>query len=215
MLFKEEQNGTVTGWVLTGDVSAGLNALALALHQAGLAGAWRDEQLAVAGPAGDVLGTVERAAVRPLGLTTHAVHLVGWAADGRIWVQQRALTKSNDPGLWDTLMGGMVPASDTLQQALARETWEEAGLQLAQLRDLRHGGRCSFRGPAQDGAGTGYVVEHIDWFTCTVPDGVRPVNQDGEVAQFALLEPGEVLRRMQRDEFTLEAAVILASAPLW
>ena len=36
LLFKEEQNGTVTGWVLTGDVSAGLNALALALHQAGL-----------------------------------------------------------------------------------------------------------------------------------------------------------------------------------
>jgi len=28
-----------------------------------------------------------------------------------IWVQQRALDKANDPGLWDTLMGGMVSAA--------------------------------------------------------------------------------------------------------
>ena len=72
------------------------------------------------------IGQVERGAVRPLGIATQAVHLVGHAADGRIWVQQRALNKANDPGLWDTLMGGMVSAADTVATALVRETWEEA-----------------------------------------------------------------------------------------
>ena len=73
---------------------------------------------------------MERAVVRPLGITTFAVHLLA-SPDGRHWVQQRSLTKPNDPGLWDTLMGGMIPASDSMAQALERETWEEAGLRLS------------------------------------------------------------------------------------
>jgi hypothetical protein len=55
-------------------------------------------------------------------------------------------------------------------------------------------------------------VEEIDWFTCTVPKGVIPVNQDGEVAQFELLDTGELQARLQRDEFTLEATMILVAA---
>jgi hypothetical protein len=38
---------------------------------------------------------------------------------------------------------------------------------------------------------------------------VVPVNQDGEVAQFQLMTPAEVIAGMQRDEFTTEAALIL------
>ncbi|HSV47787.1 MAG TPA: NUDIX domain-containing protein [Ramlibacter sp.] len=203
------------GWRIEGgDLTASLEQLAFALRDAGLAHAWRNEQLAVGDAGGGVLGTVERAVVRVLGITTHAVHLAALALDGRHWVQQRALDKPNDPGLWDTLMGGMVPASDSLQQALERETWEEAGLRLAQLRGLQWGGRVSTRRPAGDGQGFGYVVEHIDWYRCELPDGVVPDNQDGEVAQFALLSPQEVVLRLLRDEFTREAALILAQAGL-
>ena len=36
-------------------------------------------------------------------------------------------------------MGGMVSAADDLPQALARETWEEAGLRLDQLQALTYG----------------------------------------------------------------------------
>jgi 8-oxo-dGTP pyrophosphatase MutT (NUDIX family) len=62
--------------------------------------------------------------------TATAGGLIGLSADGRYWVQQRSLTKPNAPGLWDTLMGGMIPACDSIAQALQRETWEEAGLKL-------------------------------------------------------------------------------------
>ncbi|RZJ07168.1 MAG: NUDIX domain-containing protein, partial [Haliea sp.] len=161
-----------------------------------------------------LLGTVERAVVRPLGITTFAVHLVGKSAQGMHWVQQRSLSKPNDPGLWDTLMGGMVPASDSLSQALERETWEEAGLRLDQLERLAWGGRLTIRRPADDGGGAGYVVEHIDWYRCVVPEGVEPANQDGEVEEFRLMEPREVAGRMLGGEFTPEAALILADAGL-
>ncbi|MDB5872575.1 MAG: hypothetical protein JWQ07_2017 [Ramlibacter sp.] len=206
-LIEEDRGGG--GWRIHGEPTASLRAIALALRDAGAAHAWRDEQLAVTDEQGHCVGTVERAVVRPLGITTFAVHLVGLAPDGRHWVQQRSLAKPNDPGLWDTLMGGMIPASDSVAQTLERETWEEAGLRLAQLEQLRHAGRVTTRRPTPDGRG-GYVAEHIDWYRCVVPEGAVPVNQDGEVAQFRLMAHDELRDRLQRDEFTTEAALIVS-----
>ena len=208
LLIKEQP--AALGWRLMGDVTLSLNRVAVALRDAGLAGAWRDEQLAVTDQWGHRKGTIERAAVRPLGITTLAVHLVGQTTDGRFWVQQRALDKSNDPGLCDTLTGGMVSSCETVDAALARETWEEAGLQIADLQCVRYGGCLSTSRPAHDGGGAGYVHEQIEWYCCTVPDGMLPVNQDGEVEEFRLMDTAQLLEAMQRGEFTLEAALILA-----
>ena len=199
-------------WRIHGDLSATLAQLALALREQSpyVAAQWRDEALAVCSDAGQALGQVERGAVRPLGIATQAVHLVGQAADGRIWVQQRALDKANDPGLWDTLMGGMVSSVDTVETALERETWEEAGLNIADLKNLRYGGRQSNCRPSSDGA-AGYMQEFIEWYVVTLPDGLMPINQDGEVAQFALIDQAHLLAGMERGEFTLEASLIMAS----
>jgi 8-oxo-dGTP pyrophosphatase MutT (NUDIX family) len=172
---------------------------------------WRNEQLAVCDSQGQPLASVERALVRPLGIATRAVHLVGRGTDGRYWLQQRAFTKANDPGLWDTLMGGMVSASDTVQTALARETWEEAGIHLDALVNLRWGGQVELRKPSSEDR-AGYVVEQSNWYHGTVPDQIQPQNQDGEVAQFELLDRRQLMERLQRNEFTTEAALILVAA---
>ena len=208
-LLKKEQ----TGWHLMageGDVTASLNQLASLMQDAGLAGAWRNEQLAVRNEQGVQIGTIERGVVRPLGIATLAVHLVGQTTDGQFWVQQRALNKPNDPGRWDTLMGGMVSADDTVETALKRETWEEAGLHIAELQNLRYGGHQSNCRPSSDGA-SGYMQEFIEWYAATVPDGLTPINQDGEVAQFVLMDEAQLLVALQGGEFTLEAALIFAS----
>jgi 8-oxo-dGTP pyrophosphatase MutT (NUDIX family) len=229
LLLKEEflVSGHEPGlaWRIQGDVSTTLHLLAEAMRDANIghvARYWRDEALAVNNAQGLRLGHVERGAVRTLGIATRAVHLVGWSPDGRIWVQQRALDKANDPGLWDTLMGGMVPAQDTVETALARETWEEAGLHLDALHAVQRGGTITVRRPTgepgddddsdSDDDGIGYMVEDTDWYHCTVPDGMVPVNQDGEVAQFLLLETDELMARLHRNEFTLEAALVLVAA---
>lgn len=199
------------GWTLLGEATVSLAHIAHVLRDTGLAHAWRNEQLAVRGDRGTLVGTVERAAVRPLGIATHAVHLTATDDAGQVWVQQRAFDKPTDPGLLDTLVGGMVPASDSVEQALERETWEEAGLRLPQVRGLRHGGRVATLRPFAELA-HGYVVETLDWYACTLPRGVAPHNRDGEVAAFSCMPAREVERRLQQDAFTIDAALVLLAA---
>lgn len=211
-LSNQEHSGAMA-WCLDVPADAttdALNTLAAAVRDAGLCGPWRDEQLAVCNPAGQVVGTVERGAVRVLGITTRAVHLVGLAPDGRMWVQKRSMTKPNNPGLWDTLMGGMVSAADTLPEALARETWEEAGLRVGALTALRHGGHVDFSRPSREGGGAGYMLERIDWFRAEVPEGMQPCNQDGEVERFDLLPTDAVRDQVAQGLFTLEAGLVIA-----
>ncbi len=196
-------------WHIQGDGTQALACIAQALHAANVGcirEQWRDEQLAVCNVAGERLATVERGMARLLGITTHAVHLLGFSQNGSHWVQQRAWNKSIDPGLWDTLVGGMISARETLQSALKRETWEEAGLQLDALLNVRPGGHFVVQRPNGRDGGIGYVVERIDWFTCMLADGLVPTNQDGEVAQFALMDAQELRERLQANAFTLDAA---------
>ncbi|HET8746383.1 MAG TPA: NUDIX domain-containing protein [Ramlibacter sp.] len=198
-------------WEVAGELTPSLAQLAFVLRERGLAHTWRDEQLAVRSEAGALLGTVERAVVRPLGIATQAVHLVAVDPRGGHWVQQRAFDKPTDPGLWDTLMGGLVPARDAIEDALARETWEEAGLRLEQLQELQYGGRTLTRRPFREQA-HGYVVEVIDWYRCTLPEGVEPANQDGEVAGFRCMAPEEVEVLLQQEAFTIDASLVLEAA---
>jgi 8-oxo-dGTP pyrophosphatase MutT (NUDIX family) len=170
-----------------------------------LDGRWRGERLAVADDDGTVVGAIERTAVRPLGIATYAVHLVGHTVDGEVWVQQRALDKATDPGRWDTLVGGLVSAGESVLQTLERETWEEAGLRLDALADVHAFGRLTVRRPLAEG----YMVEHMHCFEATLPAGMRPVNQDGEVLRFEALSLVALQQRLEADAFTVEAALAL------
>lgn len=171
-----------------------------------LASAWRDELLDVTDADDRVCAVIERAAVRPLGIATRAVHLVVGDGHGGAWLQQRALDKAVDPGLWDTTMGGLVSAGESTRDSLARETWEEAGLRLDQMTPVLALGRFTVRRPLPEG----YMVEHIDMFDAIALEGVVPANQDGEVAAFECVQRDELRARLQADAFTLEAAMILA-----
>ena len=199
------------GWMVTGSLSESLDTVARALREAGRVRAWRDELLAVRDADGQVVGQVERGVTRLLGIATQAVHLLGITSEGRHWVQQRALTKPDDPGLWDTLVGGMVPAGESLETALARECGEEAGLELAQLEDLRLGGWVATRRPTPATPG-GYTVERIAWYRARIPAGVLPFNRDGEVAQFRLMTAHEVRTQLAADGFTLDATLMFLAA---
>ena len=204
--------GLGEAWSMTApDASFGLNALAILLRDKGCSGPWRDEQIAVCTPQGQRVATVERGAVRVLGVATAAVHLIGLAPDGRMWVQQRSKSKANHPGKWDTLMGGMVAASETLEQALQRETQEEAGLDVQQLQGLQHGGQVQFACPSDEVAGgVAYMRERIDWYSAVVPAGMEPDNQDGEVQAFECIDQATLMERLVQGAFTPEASLVLA-----
>jgi 8-oxo-dGTP pyrophosphatase MutT (NUDIX family) len=183
------------------NLDAVLRGAALALRDAGCIRAWRDELLDVVAE-GRPLGRIERGAVRPLGLLTQAVHLNGWSPDGRLWVARRALNKSTDPGLWDTLSGGLVAAGEDSESALLRETLEEAGLPavaLAAHGPLRTVLRMHRR--LEDG----YQVENVLLSDCVLDAGASPRNMDGEVLEFRCLSMPELWDMIVHGAFTLEA----------
>ena len=216
-LSKTEREGR-PAWRLEGAPGTqALNALAHALRRAARCGPWRGEQVAVRAPDGRVLASVERGALRVLGVATQAVHLVGCTPDGaRVWVQQRARTKPTHPLAWDTLVGGMVAAADDVHGALARETWEEAGLRLGELPGLRAGGQVRLARPGDDGGpGCGWMDETIVWFCASVPARLQPANQDGEVQAFECLAHPQVQARLAAGAFTPEAALVLADFYGW
>ena len=79
-----------------------------------------------------------------------SVHVWILTPDDRILVQRRALTKENNPGLWDVSCAGHISAGETAIESAIRETREELGLdidrgelyRIASLREpcvLNHG----------------------------------------------------------------------------
>ena len=196
-----------------GDAAPAFEAIAIALRDAGRLGRWRDERLPVLADDGSVLGAIERATVRVLGLRTLSTHLCGCDPGGGIWVQRRAADKTVDPGLLDTLSGGLVSArregaawvAESLPEALARETWEEAGLRPHDYAPPVHAGTARVSRVLDDG----YMSEDLVVHATTLAAGVVPENRDGEVDEFACLGAHEVLARIAGGEFTLEASLAI------
>lgn len=181
---------------------------ALRLRETGLLAGWRDEALAIHARRGDApIASIERAACRPLGIRTDAVHLNAFVDDETLVVARRAAGKQIDPGMWDNLVGGMVPAGETLEQALAREAWEEAGIESSRLALLR--GRCfHVRRPVPEGLQS----EIIHVYDATLPADLPLQNRDGEVDAIEQRPLPEVIAAIERDEFTLESALVTLDA---
>lgn len=57
------------------------------------------------------------------------VHLHVINRKGEVYLQKRPSTKDVQPGKWDTSVGGHVGLSESIEQALSRESKEELGLE--------------------------------------------------------------------------------------
>ncbi|MDN3987766.1 NUDIX hydrolase [Zwartia vadi] len=192
--------------------------IALKLKAAGCAPGWRNELLDVWTTPNEPslsspirIAAIERGVMRPLGLTTRAVHLSGWSKDGRLWVARRALTKATDPGMWDTLVGGLVGNLEDAELALVREADEEAGLDapdIATRTPLRTIAHMKRRIPE------GFQTEAVLTCECILPDRIQPTNRDGEVMDIQLLDTMTLYKMLLEDAFTLEASIVIAE-DLW
>lgn len=186
-----------------------------ALREQGLVQAWRDEFYAVTClRTGQRLARTERAASRFWGTLTLGAHANGYVADAQgrpthLWIARRSPTKATDPGLLDNLIGGGVADGQTPLEALVREGWEEAGLTQAQMAAARAAGVIRLNRPIPEG----HQLEDLHAFDLPLPPGLRPVNQDGEVAGFECLPVHEAVALARGTEMTVDAArVTLAFA---
>jgi 8-oxo-dGTP pyrophosphatase MutT (NUDIX family) len=198
------------------DAPAVLEEMALLLRDAKRLGKWRNEGLRVTSPDGTILGFVERAAARALGIKTFAVHLMLYCGD-KVWVQQRALDKATDPGMWDTCVGGLVAGDESFELSLEREGMEEAGIDLAAMRKLgavlERGKTITVRRNLVSGeAYEGYMHEDLLVWDLNVERAFVPTNNDGEVAQFALWSIDQLIEQLAAGQLTLEAMLMCAES---
>ncbi|CUA81775.1 NUDIX domain [Gulbenkiania indica] len=208
-LFQETPDGlacTAGGDYAT--LSRTLHEMAVGWRDAGWLNGWRNENFTAFGADGTPLFELERAAFRPLGLLSRAVHLNGLtrAGDGsvRMWVGRRSPDKAVDPNRMDNLMGGGIAAGETLEVALEREGWEEAGIPAERLELLQPVGRILAQRPVQRGL-------HREWlyvFDLWLQAHERPANQDGEVAEHVCLTLPEVEALIVEERFMIDAALV-------
>ncbi len=186
-------------------------ALARIVHELtdeGWVAGWRGESYAIStAPAGPILFRIERAAVRPFGLPSLAVHINGIAAGDpkKLWIARRSRTKPTDPGMLDNLVGGGVGAGLSAQDVLVKEAWEEAGIEAALACSVVRGGTARILREVAEGVQSETILAH----DLALPPDFQPRNQDGEVEEFRLAPAEEVLA-LARDteEFTLDAALV-------
>ncbi|MDO4693361.1 MAG: NUDIX domain-containing protein [Eikenella sp.] len=179
-------------WLMLADA---LQNMAHGWHRLGYLNGWRNERFAAEDEAGNALFALERAAFRPLGLCSRAVHINGLAETGQgrcFWMARRSPFKAVDPDKLDNLVGGGLAAGESIAAALLREGFEEAGLPAALLAGAAEQSRLLSLREVPRGL-------HREWlhvFDVLLPAGWTPENQDGEVAEFMLLAPQALLEAM-------------------
>ncbi len=164
------------------------------LAEDGFIPGWRNERYRI-----EDLFDIARAAARPFGLTTQAVHLNGVVGE-RMWLARRSATKPIDPGMLDNLVGGGVTAGLSPVQVLVKEAWEEAGLPAELARRATPGGTMSVLREVPEGVQS----ETISVYDLELPADFRPENQDGEVSEFKLVAFAEV----EREVLAYEAGLV-------
>lgn len=190
-------------WLMMGDA---LQSITQSWHAQGEFYGWRNEQFGVYDSKGQFLFALERSAFRPLGLLSQAVHINGLAernSETCFWIGRRSPLKAVDPDKFDNVVGGGISCGESVNEAMLREGWEEAGLEEHVLHNAVFRNRLlSLRSVPR-----GLHREWLHIFDVVLEEGVQPENQDGEVAEFRLMGIDELMEAMAAGQFMNDAMV--------
>lgn len=190
-------------WLAMGDA---LQTITQGWHAQGEFHGWRNEQFDVCNGQGQFLFALERSAFRPLGLLSHAVHINGLArrnGETCFWIGRRSPLKAVDPDKFDNMVGGGIACGESIEEAMLREGWEEAGLD----EHLLENAVCQSRLLSLRSVPRGLHREWLHIFDVALQEGVQPENQDGEVAEFRLMGIDELMEAMAAGLFMNDAMV--------
>ena len=177
-------------------------------HDNGLYNGWRDEKYAVCDHSGKLLFALERSAFRPLGFLSQAIHLNAWVEKNGnhfTWIGKRSSHKAVAPNKLDTTAGGGIAVGETAHSAMVRESWEEAGISSEFTNGLQKNGTMFSLRPVH----RGLHREILHLYDFRLPENFIPTNQDGEVAEFHLMNDEEIVQAIIADEFMEDSALTL------
>ena len=164
-----------------------------ALADDGLLEGWRNEPYPVGGVWGGPHALeIERAAAPFLGTRAYGVHINGFVRDGdglNMWIGRRADDRPVCPGELDNMVAGGQPVGLTLRENVVKEASEEASVPAELARRTTPVGAISYRMEDR----TGLKPDLMYCWDMELPASFRPVNGDGEIAEFRLLPVEEVM----------------------
>ena len=215
-VFHHTDHGVVVDPLLSlASIGALMTRAGEALRDTGQVTGWRNEKYDVCAPDGNGLPDrqrplfqLERACFRRFGFVSHAVHINGHTTDGRYWIARRAAHKAIDPNLLDNLAAGGLPTGETPFACVMCELYEEAGVppEIAS-RAVPTGVLRTTRNEPN-----GTHDEILMSYDLLLPDDFVPRANDGEVAEFRLLDAEQIADELSN--FTWDAGRLMAEALL-
>ncbi|KAL3318440.1 hypothetical protein Ciccas_002911 [Cichlidogyrus casuarinus] len=172
---------------------------------------WRDEQFGVyLQNRSTVLFKMERAASTMLGIVRYGVHVNGYCFSPQnellIWVALRSSEKSTYPGMYDNIVAGGLTYGLSVRECVEKECVEEASVREDLLRDnLKPVGLVSCINEDDRG-----ISPQVDFcYDLLLPFGYQPINKDGEVQEFILVDNRSVLALITSEKFKPNSALVI------
>jgi hypothetical protein len=180
------------------------------LMQRGDLPGWRGEKYKVATSfSAPTLFNIERAAVAPFGIIGYGVHLNGVVPtdDGlSMWIARRSLSKPTGPGKLDQIVAGGQPSGISLKDNLIKECGEEADIPSAIAATSVPVGAINYVTVRPEGLRRDVLFV----YDLALPVDFKPVNTDGEVEDFHLMELDAVAARVaESDDFKFNCALVV------
>jgi 8-oxo-dGTP pyrophosphatase MutT (NUDIX family) len=162
-----------------------------------------------AAPGGEPLAVLDRGFLPAFGIIGVGVHMNGMVRrpDGlHLWVAKRAASKRLDPGKFDNIVAGGVPAGFAPDAAMLKEAAEEAAMPEALARGMRKAAEIRYAMERPEGLRRDVLV----CYDLDLPEDFTPRAADGEVERFELwpvAKLAEVLR--ETDDFKFNVTLVL------
>jgi len=128
-----------------------------------------------------------------------------------MWLAKRAESKHHDPGKWDNIAAGRIARGFTPLTTLAKESFEEAGINAELIAHARSAGAVRSKREVQEGFHHEIIFAH----DLILPEDFVPQNQDGEVEAFECVPLVELLARLEQPaQFSVDSALVIVDCLL-
>ncbi|OAA46274.1 thiamin pyrophosphokinase- protein [Metarhizium rileyi] len=180
---------------------------------------WRDELWPVYGRNGELLFSMERAAIGLLGTVRYGVHLTAYVLEPSaphgilLWIPKRAANKSTFPGKLDNTVAGGLMTGEVPFECIIREADEEASLtEIVVRQNAQEVGKVTYI-YVTDEKNVGQadlIYPECQWvYDLELPAEITPQPKDGEVEEFKLCDVNQVKEDLARGKFKDNCAVVM------